>query len=70
MTNPLSSNNSSHHSQSHSLDRNENNLRDAMAKLSVGGLSISGGANMSGNQVAVPAPGMIQQPYIDGLFGG
>lgn len=68
MTNPLSS--SSHHSQSHSLDVNENNLRDTMAKLSVGGLSLSGGTNISGNQVAAPTPGMIQEPYIDGLFGG
>lgn len=69
MTKPLSSINSSHHSQNHSLDHNENNLRDAMANLSVGGLSISGGAN-TGNQAGPPSSGVVQQPYIDGLFGG
>jgi hypothetical protein len=70
MTKPLSSTNSSHHSQNHSLDHSENNLRDAMANLSVGGLSISGGANMSGNQAGPHSSGVVQQPYIDGLFGG
>lgn len=66
MTKPLSSTNPSQHSQNHSLDGNENNLRDAMANLSVGGLTISGG----GNQMGAPSSGVAQQPYIDGLFGG
>lgn len=66
MTKPLSSTNPSQHSQNHSRDGNENNLRDAMANLSVGGLTISGG----GNQMGAPSSGVAQQPYIDGLFGG
>lgn len=69
MTTPLSSHNTGSYHRSHNLDYSESNLRDAIANLSVGGLSI-GGVNLPSTNGNGAVSGAIDQVHVGGLFGG